>query len=124
MKRSNVAVASLLLGLAGLGLICVIPSLGGFLSSSKNNFFSNGGIVALLCGPVFGLLLALAAVITGFIGVAQTRKGEMAGRGLAIFGILLGAAPYALMAAAICTLLFVGGPIANAISTAIATFAP
>ncbi len=124
MQRSNVALASLFLGLGGLVFICGIPLLGGFAAFSNNDNVSGGGILALLCGPLFGYLLSLVAVITGFVGLSQTGKGKMSGRGLAILGILLGAGPFVVLFAIFCATFVFAGTIGNVFSNIIATLGP
>jgi hypothetical protein len=124
MKRSNVALASLLLGLGGVFFICGIPLLGSFASFSDNDMFSSGGLFALICGPVLGYLLSLLAVILGLIGLSQTGKDKMSGRGLAIFGILLGAGPFVVLFVLFAATFLFADTIGNVFSNIISTIGP
>ena len=67
MKNNNMALAALIVG--------ILAFLGSFLS------------------PYLGIILAIVAIVLGFVGISQINKAptEQKGKVLAIIGIVLGA---------------------------------
>jgi hypothetical protein len=76
-KNNTMAVASLISGIAGLTLMCL------------SMVFSLIPFVNLICGCL-AILLAIAALVTGFVARSQIKTSGEQGNGMALAGIIMG----------------------------------
>jgi hypothetical protein len=70
-KTNVIALISLIVGIVGLLSIC-------------------GAIFIPIAGPICAGILAVGAIVTGIIGMGQTKKTGEKGKGLAIGGLVMG----------------------------------
>lgn len=88
-KTNGSAVASLVLGIVGwvlyFALWCFNFTIGSFLAVMTYGL----GLLCLLPLSFFSPLLWLVGVVTGHVGISQTRRTGESGRGMAIWGLVL-----------------------------------
>jgi uncharacterized membrane protein YphA (DoxX/SURF4 family) len=70
-KTNALAVVSLIVGIVGLIGICI-------------------AVFIPIAGPICTGILAVAAIVTGFLGMNQANKNAEKGRGMAIAGLIIG----------------------------------
>ena len=70
-KTNALALISLIVGIVGLIGICI-------------------AIFVPVAGPICTGILAIAAIVTGFLGMSQANKNAEKGRGMAISGLVIG----------------------------------
>jgi hypothetical protein len=70
-KTNVLSIVSLIVGIVGLLGVCV-------------------AIFIPVAGPICDGLLAIAALVTGFLGMSQTGKTGEKGKGMAIAGLIMG----------------------------------
>ncbi len=101
-KNNTLAVISLALGIAGIPFLCL-------------------SFVVAFCGCFSGLL-AIAALVTGFIARQQIKSTDEQGDGMALIGMILGGFQVVLVT---CGVLFsIGLAITGLISNGFSGFAP
>lgn len=124
MARSRLSFLSFIFSLAGLFLICILPFVG-IYAWNGNDLSDIFGTITLIFAPCLGGLLGIVAVILGILGLREVKDKKLAGKGMAISGIILGAAPLVLTFIAACVaFLFagaIGGSIGNVFSNIIQT---